>query len=202
LDRSLPKLIVITDWSLGEPKLLAALEAVLSLGPAVALQHRDPGADGRTFMAHARVAAQLCSAHGNPLFVNGRVDVARVLGAHLHLPSRTVTPAEAREHLAPGSWVSVAVHDRQEAKDAAGADLALISPVFVPRSKPDDARPTLGPDGFHRLEAALVCPAFALGGVTRENAGTLRARGVAVIGSVLHAPDPRVAAQSLLSAVS
>ncbi|MGZ3457524.1 MAG: thiamine phosphate synthase [Archangium sp.] len=193
-----PRLMVITDWRLPRERLLAALERALEVGPQVAVQHRHPGATGRQFLEEARLLSGLCRARGNPLFVNGRLDVALLVGAHLHLPAGGLTPEEVRPHLPAGRLVSVAVHDEQEAHQARGADLALVSPVFPPGSKPNDTRPPLGPEGFRRLASALSCPALALGGITAGRASLLTgAAGFAVISSVLEAEDPEAAARAL-----
>lgn len=192
--------MVITDWRLPQERLLWALERALEAGPEVAVQHRHPDAPVRQFLDEARVLAGLCRARGNPLFVNGRLDVARLVGAHLHLPAGGLTPEDVRPYLPEGCWVSVAVHDEREAREARGADLALVSPVFSPGSKPDDTRPTLGPEGFARVASVLPCPALALGGITPERAPRVPgAYGFAVISGVLEAQDPGAAARSFVS---
>jgi thiamine-phosphate pyrophosphorylase len=197
----LPRLVVITDWRLPPGRLLDALARALEAGPGVAVQHRHPEASGRRFLEEARQLADLCRARGAPLFVNGRLDVALLVGAHLHLPAQGPTPGDVRPHLPPGRLVSVAVHDAGEARAAQGADLALVSPVFSPGSKPGDTRDTLGPEGFQALAEALPCPALALGGITAERARTVRgAAGFAVISAVLEAEDPAAAARALLAA--
>ncbi len=195
----LPLLIVITDWQIPGPRLLAALESALSLGPEVALQHRHPGAADRLLFEEGEQLAKLCGRFGNPLFVNGRLDVALLLGAHLHLPARAIKVGDVRPHLRPGTWISVAVHDADEALDASGADLALVSPVFAPGSKPTDPRPELGPEGFARLAEQTPCRSFALGGIAPGNAERVRgAFGFAAISSVLKDRDPKAAANALL----
>ena len=196
------RLLLVTDWSLGEQRLLSVLEAVCALGPRVGIQHRHKEAATRPFLAQARTLALLCARHGNPLFVNGRLDVALLVGAHLHLPVDAPTPAEVRPHLPHGRWVSAAVHDEAELQRAAGADLVLLSPVFTPASKQADARPTLGRAGYARLRARSECPALALGGVRLERLPLLGAvEGAAVQGAVLGATDPVAAAQALLMAL-
>lgn len=198
---TLPRLVVITDWRLPLERLRWALTRALDAGPEVAVQHRHPEATGRRFLEEARELAALCLPRGNPLFINGRVDVALLVGAHVHLPAHGPAPADVRPHLPTGRWISAAVHDVAEAHAARGADLALVSPVFAPGSKPGDTRPSLGPEGFSALSAALPCPALALGGITPARALTLPdAAGFAVISSVLEADDPTAAARSLLAA--
>ncbi|MFL5349846.1 MAG: thiamine phosphate synthase [Hyalangium sp.] len=194
-----PRLIVITDWRLPRARLLSALERALEAGPEVAVQHRHPEASARTFLEEARWLAELCHARGNPLFVNGRLEVALLVGAHLHLPAQGLTVEDVRPHLPAGRQISVAVHDEEEARLARGADLALVSPVYAPGSKPGDTRPPLGPSGFQALAAVLSCPALALGGLSPERAALLPgAYGFAVISAVLEADAPAAVARALL----
>ncbi len=179
------ELIVITDWSL--PDLLDRLERALEAGPGIAIQHRHPEATTRQFFDEAvRLRARFPNV---PLFINRRLDVALALGAWLHLPAYALPPAEVKGRV---ERLSVAVHSLEEAQRAAGADLALVSPVFAK----GDAKP-LGVEGFARIAAALPCPAFALGGVTSTVPG---AAGHAVISAVLRAADPRAAAEAMLRA--
>ncbi len=196
------RLLLVTDWSLGEHRLWAALEQVCALGPQVGIQHRHPEAATRPFLAEAHALASLCARLGNPLFVSGRLDVALLVGAHLHLPVDGPTPAEVRRHLPAGRWVSAAVHDEAELTRAAGADLLLLSPVFSPTSKPGDGRPTLGREGYARLRARSPCPTLALGGIRVERLGLLGpVEGVAVQGAVLGNPDPGAVGRALLRAL-
>jgi len=198
---ALPRLIVITDWQI--PDLLNRLEQVLSLGASVGVQHRHPGAADRLFFDEGRAIASLCVRFSNPLFVNGRLDIARLLGAHVHLPAGGVGVGDVRSHLPAHARVSIAVHDAKEAEASRGADLALISPVYPPGSKVTDDRTALGPQGFEALARTVPCPAFALGGISPANAEQVRgAGGFAVISSVLRAKDPREAAAALLRAAT
>ncbi len=193
---TLPGLVVITDWSLGEPRLFSQLEAALGAGPAVAVQHRNPGATARVYFEQAVRLRALCARFAAPLFVSARLDVALALEAHLHLPAWGLRPADVRDQLPSGRWLSVAVHNEAEAADAAGAHLALVSPVFPTSSKPGAA--LLGPAGFARLTAGLGCPAFALGGVTAQRAAQLpRGTGLAVSSAVLSAADPAAVVRAL-----
>lgn len=198
----LPRLVVITDWNLERAALLDRLAEILSLGKQVAVQHRHPGAPVRQFLEEARALAELCARGGNALFVNGRLDVALLCGAHLHLPSSGAAPAEVRPHM-KGKWVSVSVHDETEALAATGADFALVAPVFSPGSKPTDTRTPLGLDGFRRVSRALACPAYALGGMDERSVAEIgQVSGVAAISGVLRADDPTAAARGILARLS
>ena len=197
---SLPKLVVITDWSLEPADLTSALAQVFSLGPSVAVQHRHPEATAREFLNEARLIIALAVEHNNPVFINGRLDVALLLGAHLHLRAEDSRAAEFRALLPAGRWISRAVHSVAEAPLAEGCDFALLSPVFHPSSKPLGTRALLGAAGFMNLQRALPCPAYALGGISSSNLGGLKgAAGAAVIGAVLRTEDPRRSAAQILA---
>jgi thiamine-phosphate pyrophosphorylase len=197
----LPRLIVVTDWTLPDEAHRAALEAVARLGPDLCIQHRDPGAPVRSFLERARWLSQLTRATGAQLVVNGRLDVALLVDAHLHLPVDSPRPEEVRPWLPPGRWISAAVHTEAELAEVRGCDVVLLSPVFAPGSKPDDARPPLGPEGFSRLvQRASPLPCFALGGMTPGRLESLApCQGAAVQSHVLRAPDPAAAASAFLA---
>src|SRR5262249_14154211 len=199
-----PRFIVCPDWRIRRPTLLQRIQAALSLGPQVAIQHRHAEARVRVFLEEARALADLCGEFHNPLFINGRLDVAQLVNAHLHLPSRGLVPSDVRPHLPEDRWISISVHNPDEARAAQGADIALISPVFPAGSKVSDDRPPLGVEGFKRLAAAVECAPFALGGIGPQNAASLRgaAVGYAAVSAVLQSPDPRRAASEILASAS
>jgi thiamine-phosphate pyrophosphorylase len=174
---------------------------VAALGPEVCIQHRDPGAPARGFLERARWLAALTRASGAQLAINGRLDVALLVDAHLHLPVDAPRPHEVRRWLPSGRWISAAVHSEAELAEVQGCDAVLLSPVFAPGSKPGDPRPPLGPEGFQRL-ARLASPlaCFALGGMTPARLATLPgAHGAAVQSGILRAPDPAAAARAYLA---
>lgn len=127
-------------------------------------------------LAHVATAAL---DRGLDVWLHGRnphaLDVARALGIGVHLPSGHAPVALP--------W-GQSCHDGPalDRAFAAGARHALLSPVFSPTSKPDDRRPTLGPEGF--LALARDRPVYALGGVTPERERLLTgAWGVALLGA-------------------
>jgi thiamine-phosphate pyrophosphorylase len=190
--------IVITDWSLGRARLLEQVARALEAGPGVAVQHRHVGATDAQFFEEAQALAAVCARVEAALFINGRLDVALALGAHLHCTTRSLRPTDLRTRLS-GRWISTVVHGPGD--DVTGADLALVSPVFSPGSKPDDARQPLGPEGFDAIARTLPCPAFALGGVSVESVRSLhRPAGVAAISSVFKAEKPQDVVAALLTA--
>lgn len=136
---------------------------------------------------------------GARLFVRSRADLVRAVGADgLHLPSGGMDLPEARL-AAPGRVVGAACHDEVELARRAGADYALVSPVFT---VPGKGAP-LGLAGARTLIAAASMPVYLLGGVTPANARDLRATGaagLAVARAIDEAEDPARALCTFLSA--
>lgn len=78
---------------------------------------------------------------------------------------------------------SLACHNEDELKQAAlmGADLVTLSPVLPTRTHPD-ATP-LGWDAFKQLCSLVDLPIFALGGLSRQDLGTVaQNRGYGIAG--------------------
>jgi len=92
--------------------------------------------------------------------------------------------ASTRPALRPGMLLSVAAHCPLGLRRAAvaGADFALLSPVFPSKSHPDGG--AIGVLRFAAWTMRARLPVFALGGVNNQNAARLtgaKARGWAAI---------------------
>jgi thiamine biosynthesis protein ThiS len=136
------------------------------------------------------------------LLVNGGPPAALATGSGLHLRERDMTPATARAALGPNVPIGRSVHSPEGAVAATGADYVLAGHVYPSPSKPGSA--PLGPAGLARIVAVAPCPVIAIGGITPERVTEViqtGARGVAVIGAIVEAEDPRIAARALRVAV-
>jgi 8-oxo-dGTP diphosphatase len=115
------------------------------------------------------------------------IGLAVTLGAAgVHLPARALRTGAGRT--LPGAlWLAASCHDADElaAAAAAGCDFAVLSPVAVTASHPQQA-----PLGWARFEALLgtaALPVYALGGMRPDDAALARrhgGRGVAVLRAV------------------
>lgn len=138
----------------------------------VQLREKDLPVDALTELAAAMMEA---IAKRSRLLVNAGAEgaaeaVRAVRAAGIHLPGRW--RAEQIGQARISGLVSVGCHSVGEVAVAkvAGADVALLSPIFRTESHPD-ARP-LGVAALAeaRKAAGSKMPVFALGGVNRENA--------------------------------
>ena len=132
--------------------------------------------------------------------VNGRPELARVLGIGLHLPAAD-PPVAPRPELLGRS-----VHGEGEAQRARveNASYVVAGPIFPTGSKP--GHPGAGLALLGRLGRIVSpTPILAIGGLTPERVGTVRewgAHGVAVRSAILGAPDPARAARAFAEALA
>lgn len=190
--------LLITDPAYDVVRATTAALAGAAPGE-VAVQLRDKAADDATVAATARALRGPCRDAGAPLIVNGRVEVARAIGADgVHLPERGPSVAEARAALGPGALVGASRHGPPRSDEA--PDYVTLSPIRAVAGK---AAP-LGIEGFSAAAAAWPVEAYALGGVDGALAPALvraGAAGVAVIRAVFAADDPAAALAALIAAV-
>jgi thiazole tautomerase (transcriptional regulator TenI) len=196
---TVPRLLLVTDAPRSRlPLLELAAEAIAGGVDAIYLRDVQLRPDDL-----ARLVRKLRQAVGSetPLLANG-VDRARAAGTGLHLRERDLAPPDARTLLGPHALIGRSVHSPEEAAASTGMDYVLAGHVYPSTSKPG-LRP-LGVAGFAAIAAAAPCPVLAIGGITPERvADVVRAgaHGVAVIGAIVEADDPRAAAHALRAAL-
>jgi thiamine-phosphate pyrophosphorylase len=138
-------------------------------------------------------------------FVNGDIDAAVALDADgVHLPEDGPAIADVRARVGERMLISRAVHSVDAALQAEheGADLLQLGTIFATASKPG-VQP-LGIEGVHSVCAAVRLPVIAIGGISAANASAVLAAGaagVATIGAIFDAEDPRAAAAALAVAM-
>jgi thiamine-phosphate pyrophosphorylase len=151
----------------------------------VQLREKDLPRNALTDLAGAMMAA---IAGRSRLLVNagaeGAAEAVRVVGAAgIHLPGRWHAEQIGQARIV--GIVSVGCHSVGEVAIArvAGADLALLSPIFRTESHPE-ARP-LGVEALSAAaQAAGKMPVFALGGVNAKNAASCIAAGAAGVAGI------------------
>lgn len=186
----LARVLVLTDRERAERagrRLPDVVDALAGLDLAVVFREKDLARPERLRLGR-EVAASARSA-GLPLLVAS--ELADELGADgVHLASDDPAPRD------PVGWVGRSCHDASQLRAAAasGAHYATVSPVFLTDSKPGYG-PALGEEGLAALVAVVPSlVVYALGGVEPGRLGACRhagAYGVAVMGSVMGAVDPR-----------
>jgi len=199
-----PPLLVISDRRQARQPLQQVVEAVFAGGCRwFSLREKDLPAEDRGALLRDLVA--LGRRYGAVVTAHEDIEAVAAVGADgMHLPSGG-SPVAARARL-PRALIGASAHTAEEAAALlrAGADYVTASPVFVTASKPGYG-PALGLDGLARIVAQAPGPVLALGGITAENAAacfTAGARGIAVMGEVMRAADPRASVERVLGAIS
>ncbi len=144
----------------------------------------------------ALVTAVRAAVSGTParVLVNGRADVAVAAEADgVQLPEEGLPVAEVRRAF-PSLTLGASCHSLEAARRAAGegADFILLGPVFASPGKEDRV---LGLDVLAAACASAGVPVHAIGGVTPERVGALRAagaRGGAAIRPFLEGPPDAI----------
>ncbi len=164
----LPGLFALTDPARTPDPLALAARAPRG----AAFVYRAFGAGER--WAIARALRRITRRRGVLLLIGADAGLARAVGADgVHLPERAGAQARALKRNHPAWVISVAAHSSAALRRAAaaGADAALLSPVF------ESASASAGkPLGARRAAAAARragLPVIALGGIDGRTAGRL-----------------------------
>lgn len=191
-----PRLLLVTDLTrtrLTLPDL--ATEAVAGGVDAIYLRHLSPGDDwvATVMQIRDRVRPEVL------LMVPGEPP-AGIPRVGRHLRERDPLPLQLRS--GEPALVSRSVHSPLEAARSIEMSFVVAGHVNPSASKP--GQEPLGLDGLASIVASASAPVVAIGGITPERVAaviTAGAHGVAVIGAICEAHDPRAAAFNLRAAV-
>lgn len=143
---------------------------------------------------------KLCSSYGALFIVNDHVDIAISSKADgLHIGQEDIQLTEAKKKFK--GIIGVSATNIEEALKAQkdGADYLGVGTMFATDTKTDAKPVSFGE--FERIRGAVSLPIYAIGGIKYEHVHMIKklgADGIAVISSVLAAPDPKLAAVALI----
>jgi len=189
----LPRLYPILDTGALEARGLQLVETAAAMldGGAKILQIRHKGLWSPAVFETSREVASLCRQTGTALIIDDRADIAKLLGAGLHLGQDDLPPRDGRVLLGAGPMIGYSSHNAAQLREAAAepVDYLALGPIFSTSSKanPD---PVVGIEELRRCRALVSKPLVAIGGITRQNAAAVFAAGadaVAVIADLLPA---------------
>jgi thiamine-phosphate diphosphorylase len=204
----IPRVIGISPGADGTPRDIQSFAEAASRGGMDGLILRETQLSERQLVSLAR---QLAPWLGAGLILHARhpaaIEIAAAAGWGLHLPS-DMDPTRLRDQIRGPLGMSCHSVEALLAAATAGCDYALLSPIFPPRSKPDDTREALGTALLGQATAALGMPIIALGGITVSRAAACIAAGAHGIASMggLFGPEmspeeTQAAAQALRAAM-
>lgn len=183
---SAPRLCYITDrLALGSrpllPAILAAIEAGVDL---IQIREKDLGTRDLLDLIEKTMASARTSA--TRVVVNDRLDVALAAVAHgVHLGGQSLPVESVRAAVRPEFCIGVSCHSTEEvwAAEAAGANYALLGPIFETASKLSYG-PPLGLGVLAQAARGTRMPVFALGGITVERVSACIDAGAAGVAGI------------------
>jgi thiamine monophosphate synthase len=197
-----PSLWIITDEASSQGRgILVVLARALAVPPPVpvVVMVRAKTLSPSAYEALALATAQLCRRAQVSLLLHNHpalVAVVGAMGCHLSSDASPARRRLARLQMPPRSWLSMSVHDGDEAPS--DVDGVLWGPVHAPLSKPLHGRSL--------TTQAPALPTWLVGGMTPPtwlaSPHRSHAAGVATIGSVMSAAHPAHALQQWATAMS
>jgi len=170
-----------------------------------AIQLRDKQLGDRELLVRARLLQAMTLETQTLCVINDRPDLAALAYADgVHVGQEEISVKDARRIVGPETLVGVSTHSIEQARRAVldGANYIGVGPTFLSSTKTFEQFPGL--DLLRAVAAEIRLPAFAIGGITKENVGDVLAAGfsrIAVSGAVAAAADPAEAARQLLAAL-
>lgn len=150
-----------------------------------------------------------CENHHALLIIDDYVEVAREVKADgVHLGKNDMPIEEARKLLGEGFIIGGTANTFEDVKRhyEAGADYLGIGPFRFTTTK-KNLSPVLGLEGYRNIkqqmiEADIILPAVAIGGITVEDIPAILAtgiEGIAMSGAILQAHDPDAEIKRILT---
>jgi thiamine-phosphate pyrophosphorylase len=196
------RLYVLIDGRSSNEQFDALARSLIAVGVHV-IQLRGKRLDDRRLLGLARRLRGLTAGSRTLFVMNDRPDLAALARADgVHVGQEELTVKDARAIVGPEALIGVSTHSIDQAKQAVldGANYIGVGPTFPSSTKTFEAFP--GVELLRAVAADIRLPAFAIGGITRENLPQVLDAGlrrIAVGAAVTEDADPAAAARELLA---
>ena len=183
-----------------DDEFLNIIEEAIKGGTTI-VQLREKTASTKEFYDLALKVKEITSRYDVPLLINDRIDIALAVGSEgVHIGQDDMPADIAREIIGEDKILGVSASTVEEAKKAEidSADYIGSGAVF-PTSTKDDAD-SVSKEELKKIVDSIDIPVVAIGGITVENAHTLKASGIAgfsVVSAIMSAEDPKEASEKL-----
>ena len=165
------------------------------------VQIRERDLPAREILSISEAAVQIARTTDASVLVNDRADIAKCVGAGVHLTTRSLTADVVRHAFGQEMLVAASTHNLEAAvaAESGGADFAVFGPVFETASKRQYGPPA-GIEALRAIANRLTIPVLALGGITLANfrlALNAGAAGIAGISLFAQADDLEVVVRTV-----
>lgn len=169
------------------------------------VQLREKGLGARDLIGRGELLLRVCAAHGVPLVINDRPDIALAIGADgVHVGQDDVPPSVARRIMGPDALIGLSTQSDADLEESLQEPLDYISagPVEPTPTKP--GRPGTGTAHVRNARRRAGRPVFVTGGVKPQTIPGLVDAGAdrfVVVRFLTESADPEKAARQLISAI-
>lgn len=183
-----------------DEEFLNIIEEAIKGGTTI-VQLREKTASTKEFYDLALRVKEITSRYGVPLLINDRIDIALAVDSEgVHIGQDDMPADIAREIIGEDKILGISASTVEEAKKAEkdSADYIGSGAVF-PTATKDDAD-SVSKDELKEIVDSIDIPIVAIGGITVENASTLKDSGIdgfSVVSAIMSADDPRDASIKL-----
>ncbi len=199
------RLYVLLDGRSSVEEFQRLAQGLIEAGVDV-LQLRDKRLGDRELIDRARRLRRLTQGTSTRLIVNDRPDLAALTQADgVHVGQDELSVKDARSIIGPAALIGVSTHSIEQARQAVldGASYIGVGPTFPSGTKQFER--FSGVELLRAVAAEIRLPAFAIGGITRENLDQVKSAGfkrVAISGAITEAEDPVQAAREIKAELS
>ena len=157
------------------------------------LQLRHKGHWSAHLFSQAEWLQRQCQQADVQFVVNDRADMARILGAGLHVGQDDLYPADARSVIGPDLLLGYSTHNEAQfvEADREPVNYLALGPIFGTSSK-ENPDPTVGCAELARIRPLTQKPVVAIGGIHLQNVAQVFEAGadsVAIISGLLSDPN-------------
>ena len=183
-----------------DEEFLNIIEEAIKGGTTI-VQLREKTASTKEFYDLALKVKEITSRYDVPLLINDRINIALAVDSEgVHIGQDDMPAGIAREIIGEDKILGVSASTVEEAKKAEidSADYIGSGAVF-PTATKDDAD-SVSEEELKEIVDSIDIPVVAIGGITIENAHTLKASGIAgfsVVSAIMSAEDPKEASEKL-----
>jgi len=196
------RLYVLIDGGAALDAFSMLAESLIGAGVHI-LQLREKRLDDRALVERGRRLRELTRGTETLFVMNNRPDLAALTQADgVHIGQEELSVKDARAIVGPAALVGVSTHSLDQARQAVldGANYLGVGPTFPSRTKSFER--FVGVELLQAVAREIRLPAFAIGGIDRENLPLVLSSGfsrVAVAGAITTADDPPQAARQILA---
>ena len=197
-------LCLVTDRNRTSGRALESVVAQAVEGGANMIQFRDRDMEDADRL-HAAGKLREITENKALFIVNGDVDLAKKIGADgIHFPEKHIFDADTQK-LKEDFILGQSVHSLEMATKAEllNIDYLIVGTLFPSKSHPQGR--VSGTKIIEDISGKLSVPLIGIGGISSQNCRKVidsGASGVAVIGAISEADDPRLESQIILENIS